>query len=414
MNTKARRVSFKGAHGLSLDARLQTPADVEPSAYALLAHCFSCSKDLTALVRLSKHLAAKGIAVLRFDFTGLGNSEGDFANTNFSSNVEDLVAAADFLRAEFAAPTLLIGHSFGGTAVLKAAPQIPEVRGVCTIAAPFDPAHILDSIRVDIDAVEAQGVATVNIGGRPFQIQRQFLDDVRDAQLAEDIAAFDGGLLVMHSPQDRVIDIRNAEQIFEAASYPKSFVTLDGASHLLRGAEHGQFAGEMLATWADLYIDRAQPAEATGEDSEPDTVLVEQTDEGLYVNRVVLGRHQFWVDEPLSMGGDDAGPDPYGLVCAALGACTSMTLRMYADRKEWPLEHVQVKVRHAKVSADGAADNKRGAQVDKFSREIRLRGDLDAAQRARLVEIANRCPVHRTLTRENIIETELLEFPDAQ
>jgi putative redox protein len=417
MSIDSRKVVFEGAHGQPLDARLDTPTGVQPVAYALLAHCFSCSKELIALSRISQHLAHIGIAVLRFDFTGLGHSEGEFANTNFSSNVGDLVAAASFLAEEYQAPSILIGHSFGGTAVLKAAGELDEIRAVCTIGAPFDPEHVLNLILDDIDEIEESGTARVELAGREFTMQRQFLADVRAASLADDIKALDAALLIMHSPQDDTVGVDNARLIFEAARHSKSFVSLDGADHLLSDPSDAQYVAEVLAAWSTRYVEYAKPGgdkPAPSDPSElvdrhPDEVLVLESGEGKYVNQVMVGRHQFYADEPVDVGGNDAGPDPYDLITAALGACTSMTLRMYAERQGWPLEQVQVRLNHAKIHAtseDFSGDHK-GQKIDKITRAITLLGELDDEQRRRLVEIAERCPVHQTLLRENLVETSL-------
>lgn len=411
MPVHSKKISFEGAHGHSLDARLDMP-DGEPEACALFAHCFTCSKDLFVVSQISRHLADKGIAVLRFDFTGLGHSEGEFANTNFSSNVADLVAAADFMREEYKAPSILIGHSFGGTAVLKAAADIPDAEAVCTIAAPFDPAHIEHLFSEAFAEVEKNGSAEVSIHGRTFTLERQFLEDIRSVEMEDAIGKLRRPLLLFHSPQDKVVGVDNARLIYDAARHPKSFVSLDGADHLITDQRDAQYVAEMIATWSTRYVPyrRELTDEERAELGEPnpDEVLVAETGEGKFLNHVIVGHHHFFADEPVEVGGNGAGPDPYDLIAAALGACTSMTLRMYADRKGWPLERVSVRLEHEKIHAgDCKKCEKNGGKIDQITRIIKVEGELDEAQRNRLLEIADRCPVHDTLTRQNSVESRL-------
>lgn len=388
-------VRFPGTQGHELAARLDTPPDA-PRAYALFAHCFTCSKDSKAATCVAQALATHGIATLRFDFTGLGASEGEFAATNFSSNVGDLLAAAQWLRTRHAAPQILIGHSLGGAAVLAAAGQVPEARAVATIGAPFEPAHVAHLVESGRDEIETKGEARVNIGGRPFNVRRQFLDDLDAQRPAATIGALRKALLVFHSPRDTIVDIDNAARIFTAAKHPKSFVSLDDADHLLTSHRHAAYAAEVLAAWASRYLD-LEPVS----DEPVQGVRVAETGEGKFAQLVIAGRHRFHADEPASAGGTDAGPSPYDLLLAGLGACTSMTLRMYAAQKQWPLERVSVDLHHAKVHATDCADcETKEGRIDRIEREIHLEGPLDETQRARLLEIANKCPVHRTLHSE--------------
>jgi len=409
--TDPTEIVFENRHGQRLAARLDLPRG-EPLAWALFAHCFTCSKDFPAAGRISRRLAASGLAVLRFDFTGLGSSEGDFANTNFSSNVDDLVAAAAHLREHHAAPSLLIGHSLGGAAALVAARRIDEVRAVCTIAAPSEPQHVRGLITDGLDAIEAGGVATVDIAGRPFRIQKQFLDDLDRHNLGEELGALRKALLVFHSPVDATVGIDHARRIYEAARGARSFVSLEDADHLLRDPRDARYVAEVLAAWVSRYL--AAPSGPAAErgaapDLAPGEVLVEEAARP-YGQRVVAGRHELVADEPASVGGADAGPGPYDYLLAALGACTSMTLRMYADRKGWPLERVSVRLRHDRVHAEDCAScEDADGQVDRIDRDLRIEGgELDDAQRARLLEIADRCPVHRTLENQKEIRTRLV------
>jgi len=406
MGPETERIEFVGASGHRLAARLDSPTG-SPRAYALFAHCFTCSKDIHAASRISRGLAERGLAVLRFDFTGLGASEGEFANTNFSSNVADLAAAAEFLRSSRQAPQVLIGHSLGGAAMLAAAEQIPEARAVCTIGAPADPSHVRQLFTHSEEQIADQGEAEVAIGGRSFRIQRQFLFDLEEQNLGRRIRSLGKALLVLHSPRDTIVEIDNARRIFEAARHPKSFVSLDDADHLLSRRTDAGYVATIVSAWAERYLPE-QPAADT--EAPGSGVLVAENGLGTYANEVRAGRHVLHADEPSSHGGGDTGPSPYEYLLAGLGACTSMTLRMYANRKGWPLERVAVRLRHAKIhAADCAECETSTGRVDRIDRELQIDGPLDTAQRQRLLEIADKCPVHRTLTSENVIVTKLLE-----
>ncbi len=402
------RIEFEGAHGDLLAARLDR-APGRPRAYALFAHCFTCSKDFVASSRVSRALAALGVSVLRFDFTGLGNSAGDFANTTFSSNVEDLVRAADFLRREHEAPALLLGHSLGGAAVLAAARRIPEAVAVATIGAPADPDHVTKLFANQHEEITARGEAMVTLAGRQFRIRRQLLEDLSAASLESAVANLGKALLVLHSPMDQTVGIANAGRLFQMARHPKSFVSLDGADHLLSRSEDAAYAAAIVAAWSSRFL----PGEATTDAPAPgdqQEVVVAENGDGIFGQAIRAGRHRLVADEPAEIGGADSGPTPYGLLLAALGACTSMTLRMYARRKQLPLERVTVRLHHERVhSADCADCDEKPARIDRIDRTLELTGDLDDAQRQRLLEIADRCPVHRTLIGEVRIETRLAE-----
>ena len=400
------RITFPGHSGDLLAARFDRPEGPH-LATALFAHCFTCSKDIPAARRIAGRLCAMGIAVLRFDFTGLGHSEGEFANTHFTSNVDDLVAAAAYLAGRNIGPGLLIGHSLGGAAVLKAAGQIASVKAVATLGAPFDPDHVTLNFANSLDEIEAEGTAHVDLGGRPFTITREFLRDVAGANLAPDIAALKRALLVLHAPQDATVGIENAARIFSAARHPKSFVTLDNADHLITRADDAEYAAEVIAAWAARYLDLKHPAPPPG--APEGVVRVSEADPDGFLQDVNGGpNHHALADEPAAYGGTDRGMTPYGFLAAGLGACTSMTIRMYARRKGWPLTHVRVDVTHDKVHAQDAGESS-ASKVDGFRREIVLEGDLDDAQRQRLLEIANKCPVHQTLERSSLVETLLAE-----
>ena len=399
------RFDFPNARGERLAALLDLPAGV-PRAYALFAHCFTCGKDVHAAKRIADRLKDHGIAVLRFDFTGLGGSGGEFANTTFSSNIADLVAAADHLRKTRAAPALLVGHSLGGAAVLSAAWQIPEVKAVATIAAPADPIHVTGLIKEHVAAIRAKGEVEVTLAGRPFRIRREFLDDIGEQQLDARISGLRRALLILHSPIDDTVGIENASHIFLTARHPKSFVSLDGADHLLSRAKDSAYAADVIAAWATRYVDM-KPAAAT-ETTAPGEVVVTETLRSHLQQEVAAGRHRLLADEPAAVGGNDSGPTPYDLLLAALGTCTSMTVRLYAERKALPLERVSVRLTHSRVHAEDCENcETREGKVDRIERVIAFEGALDDAQRKKLLEIADKCPVHRTLTSEINIRTTL-------
>jgi putative redox protein len=424
MTVRFEKLTFAGSQGAMLAARLELP-EGEPVAYALFAHCFTCTKDIFAAGRIAEGLARHGIAVLRFDFTGLGASEGDFAHTNFTSNTQDLVTAAAFLRERYRAPKILVGHSLGGAAVLAAAGEIPEAVAVATIAAPADPAHVARLFTAALPEIEAKGEAEVHLVGRPFRIRKQFLDDIARQNTAAKLGHLGKALIVFHSPRDQIVGIENARVIYDAARHPKSFISLDNADHLLTRRADAIYVAELLAAWASRYVG-ARPDEpvvagleaGSVESAEPtdvpgDVIVAEAGADpargrGRLAQEIRVGRHLLPADEPVEAGGTDTGPNPYDLLLAALGACTSMTLRLYADRKAWPLEQVSVRLHHDKIhAADCAECETREGKIDRIVRVIDLKGPLDEAQRRRLLEIAEKCPVHRTLHSEISIVSSL-------
>ena len=398
------KITFPGHSGETLAARLDRP-EGPPRAAAILAHCFTCSKDIPAARRIAGRLAAQGIAVLRFDFTGLGHSGGEFANTSFTSNVDDIAAAAEALRAQGLDPQLLVGHSLGGAAVLAAAPRIPGIRAVVTIGAPADPGHVTHHFAEALPRIEAEGSAEVSIGGRPFRVGRQFVHDVAEARLLDAVRHMRAALLVMHAPRDQTVGIENATEIFTAAKHPKSFVTLDGADHLVTNAADADYAAGVIAAWSARYLDLAEPPPKS--ETPEGVVRVAESSSAGFLQDISLGpRHHLVADEPQRLGGTDFGPTPYGLLAASLGACTSMTIRMYARRKGWPLTHVRADITQNKVHAQDAGGSDK---IDQFTRVIHLDGPLTPDQRQRLLEIADKCPVHHTLTRSSMVKTVLAE-----
>jgi len=399
------RLQFTGGGGEQLAAALELPVR-EPIAYALFAHCFTCGKDVLAARRIAVALAAKGIAVLRFDFTGLGSSEGDFANATFSSNVADLVRAADHLRGTRKAPAILIGHSLGGAAILAAAAQIPDAKAVVTIAAPSDPAHVTGLFADRLADIRTQGEVEVSLAGRPFRIRREFIDDVAEHNLMAHVNKLHRALLVMHAPADDTVGIDNATRIFVAARHPKSFVSLADADHLLTDKRDAAYVADVIAAWAERYLEPAAPEQADVSGKAPRNVVVRETRNSKLQQAITIGPHHLLADEPVAAGGEDSGPGPYDFLLAGLGACTSMTMRLYADRKSLALERVTVTLAHNKIHAEDCAEcETKVGMLDQIDRAIGMEGALDAEQRKRLMEIADKCPVHRTLTSEIRIVT---------
>jgi len=395
------RFDFPNGSGEQLSALLDKPAG-QPAAFALFAHCFTCGKDNLAAKRIAEGLTARGIAVLRFDFTGLGASGGEFANTTFSSNVADLVAAANHLRKTFRAPAILIGHSLGGAAVLAAASQVAEARAVAAIAAPADPAHVIGLFQQHVADIHEKGEVEVALAGRPFRIRKEFLKDVGMQQLEHCLRDLRKALLVLHSPTDDIVGIENASAIFTAAKHPKSFVSLSGADHLLGKRRDAVYVAEVIAAWSERYLDMVpEPGEMS-----IDGVLVEETRNGKFEQAIKAGPHRYLADEPTSVGGNGSGPSPYEYLLAGLGACTAMTIRLYADLKKVPLQHVSVRLKHDKIHAVDCenCETKEG-KIDRIDRDVILEGDLTAEQRDRLMEVADKCPVHRTLHGEIDIRT---------
>lgn len=405
---QSENIAFPNTAGQQLSGVLDLPHG-DPRAYALFAHCFTCSKNLKAATNIARAMTAAGIAVLRFDFTGLGQSEGAFEDTSFSSNVADLLAAVSWLTAEHRAPEILFGHSLGGTAVLQAAPQVPSAVAVATIGSPADPEHVAHMLRGAEDTLRDEGVAEVQLGGRPFLIRQQFVDDLSRHDLPGSIASLRKALLVMHAPLDDIVEIDNASALFVAAKHPKSYVSLDNADHLLSRNEDSRYAGEVLAAWAARYLPASDAA--NGLSAEPGEVVSRTMGAG-FATEVRAGGHTLLVDEPTSVGGTDAGPTPYDLLAAALATCTSMTLRMYAAHKKLELESATVRVTHGRIHAEDCVDcEQRDGMIHEFRRELRLAGNLTNEQRGRMLEIADRCPVHKTLHNEISIQSRLAVWP---
>ncbi|SHI62445.1 bifunctional alpha/beta hydrolase/OsmC family protein [Aquimarina spongiae] len=399
------KVSFINSEGQKLSGRLELPADQHPHNFALFAHCFTCNKNLSAVRNISRGLTSQGFGVLRFDFTGLGESEGDFEDTNFSGNVEDLVAAANFLKEEYQAPTVLIGHSLGGAAAIFAASELDSIKAVVTVGAPSNPKHVTHLLKSNLEEIEANGKAVVNLSGRDFTIKKQFIDDLQTKSLPEVAKNLNKALLVMHSPQDLTVEIKNAEEIYIAAKHPKSFVSLDGADHLLMRKEDSVYVGKVIAGWASRYVDIPETPKINSQHQ----VVASLDDSEGYTTKMKVGNHYMVADEPESVGGKDFGPSPYELVSAGLSACTAMTIKMYVARKGWKLENVEVHTSYGKTHAiDCENCEDPNAIIDTFEREIKLEGELDEKQIKRILQIADKCPVHKTLHSETQVITKLI------
>ncbi len=400
---KTEKVTFKNFKGETLSAKFEKPVDNNFSSCAVFAHCFTCSKNLNAVTNISRALTQNGIAVLRFDFTGLGESEGEFADTNFSSNVDDILAAVSFTEEKFHLPSVLIGHSLGGAAVLIAATKLPKLKAVATIGAPFEPAHVTHHVKNNIDEIKTKGEAEVSIGGRPFTIKKQFLEDLEKFDADKKIREIKKPLLILHSPQDLIVGIENAAKIYQAAVHPKSFISLDGADHLLTNKEDSVYAGTMIANWLKKYLPVQKP-----QPLETDKQVIVRTSENGYTTDIKTRNHFLTADEPAEVGGNDLGPTPYDLLLAALGACTSMTLRMYADRKKWNINEIKVHLQHSKTySTDCDNCDSSSSKIDFIERILEIDGNLSGEQKSRLIEIADKCPVHRTLHSQIKVETKL-------
>ena len=400
------KLEFENSKGEKLAGLLELPERIgDVSSFALFAHCFTCGKDIAAASRISRALAARGIAVLRFDFTGLGNSDGDFANTNFSSNIEDLILAAKALEENYRAPQILIGHSLGGAAVLGAAAKLDSVRAVVTIGAPATARHVAHLFKEKADQIQHQGEAVVSLGAREFSIKKQFLDDIDQYSSTEKIRDLGAALLVFHSPVDTIVSIDEAASIYQAARHPKSFISLDKADHLLSKADDAEYVALTIASWASRYLELGPDTDAVDNpDLVPGEVLISELNQkflrGMYSNS-----HFLRADEPQKYGGSDLGPNPYDLLLMSLGACTSMTMRMYANFKKLPLEDVTIRLLHERVHAEDCVDCE--DKLERITRRISLAGDLSEEQRQKFLEIADKCPVHRTLESDPQIVTVL-------
>lgn len=398
------KVTFTNKDEEQLAGRLELPLNQRPHNFVIFAHCFTCTKNLIAVKNISRKLTAAGFAVLRFDFTGLGESEGDFENTNFSGNVDDLVEAAQFLEAKYQSPTVIIGHSLGGAAAIYAANRISTIKAVAVINSPSDPAHVKNLLRNSTEEINKTGKATVNLGGVDFTIKKQFLDDLKNKSLKNVGGDFRKSLLILHSPQDKIVGIKNAEDLYIAAHHPKSFISLDGIDHLLTEKEDSAYVGKVIASWASRYV--SIPEEKVIKSKSKVAARLDDVEN--FTTQLKLGDHNYLADEPTSYSGNNFGPSPYELLSAGLAACTVMTIQMYARRKKWEVKEV---ICHVDYSKDHAVDCEHctddTAKIDTFKRKISFHGNLSEEQIKKLLEIADKCPVHKTLHTETQIITVL-------
>lgn len=391
MNTT--KVNFNNKNGEKLAARLELPPNQKPTQYALFAHCFTCNKNLAAVRNVTRTLALNGFGILRFDFTGLGESEGDFADTNFSSNIDDLIAAADFLTKNYSAPTLVIGHSLGGAAAIYAGAALSSIKAIATIGAPSQPQHVQHLFSEGIEAIQEKGSATVDLGGRTFVVKKQFIEDLQSTDLPSVVSKMHKPIIIFHSPQDSTVGIENAAEIYQAARHPKSFISLDGADHLLSNKHDSKYTGDMIASWVKRYLSFQEDALPSTENQ-----VVAQLGQDKYTTKINASGHAIIADEPESIGGNDFGPTPYDLISSGLGACTAITLKMYAERKKWDLQEVSVHINYRKRHLeDSQGVEEELNKIDHFEKIIELTGNLDQKQKERLIEIAEKCPVNKTL-----------------
>ncbi|WP_396603022.1 alpha/beta fold hydrolase [Algibacter sp. R77976] len=401
------KLNIKNKKGHKLQAYLELPVDQKPHYYAIFAHCFTCSSTLGAVRNISKSLTSHGFGVLRFDFTGLGRSEGEFSESHFSANVDDLLAVNEYLKAHYKAPSLLVGHSLGGAAVIVAASKLENIKAVATVGAPASVSHVTHLFSHGIEEVKQKGEVEVNIGGRPFKINEEFVQDFGKIDLPEITKNLRKPLLIMHAPFDRVVGIENAHKLYHDAHHPKSFVSLDDADHLLSNVKDSRYVGNMIGTWVQRYFETEDNTmlDTKGEQLVAHLNLVEDN----FTTSIQTKKHNFVADEPASIGGDDFGPSPYDYLSAGLAACTVMTLKMYAQRKKWDLQEVYAYITYSKKHSDDLLlDLDKPTRIDHLQKRLKFIGNLDEQQKTRLKEIASKCPVHKTLQSEVIIETELI------
>lgn len=401
---KSNKVNFNNHNDEELSGILDLPVDKKVHTYAIFAHCFTCNKNLKAIKNISSGLTSNGFGVLRFDFTGLGQSKGEFEDTNFSHNVDDLMAAHNFLNKNHKTPKLIIGHSLGGTAALFAAHQADSIRAVVTIGSPFQPEHVSKLIESKEEQIKKEGKAEVNLGGRNFTIKKDFYEDIRKNKIDDFIGDLKKPFLIFHSPQDKIVGVKNAEMLYKHAHHPKSFVSLDGADHLLSNSNDSSYIGEVIASWAKRYLEIDGKRIDLKSDHGVIASLNSQDD---FTTDMALGSHKMLADEPENFGGKNLGPNPYEFLSAALASCTAMTIQMYAKRKKWPLKNVEVHINHKKDHCEDCENLDKKSKIDILQRQLTLEGDLDEKQRKRLLEIADKCPVHKTLHSDIEVKTSL-------
>ncbi len=403
---KTLKITIPNIDNNALAAKLELPVNQIPKHYAIFAHCFTCNKDLSAVRNISRALTNHGFGVLRFDFTGLGHSHGAFENTSFSSNIDDITKVNEYLGANYQLPDLIIGHSLGGAAALVAASKLHNIKAVATIGAPSDISHVINLFSNGIDELEEKGVAEVSIGGRPFRVKNEMVKDFKSHDLTKIVTALKKPLLMFHSPQDATVAVKHAANLYHAAKHPKSFISLDGADHLLSNPKDAIYVGDMIGSWANRYLVKDEHKKLELENMQ---VVAALDNTNKFTTQIGTKTHTFLADEPISFGGDNLGPSPYELLMAGLGACTVMTMKLYAERKQWDLQAANVYLSYAKVHADDInIDTPDTNRIDYIEKKIFLEGNLDSKQKKRLIEIAAKCPVHKTLLNKVVINTEEL------
>ena len=404
---KTTKLEITNKKGLKLQAYLELPANQKPNNFAIFAHCFSCNSNFKATKNISRSLTNHGFGVLRFDFTGLGKSEGEFADSHFSANVEDLIDVHNYLETHYKAPSLLIGHSLGGAAVIVAASKLKNIKAVATVGAPATVGHVTHLFSHEPEDISEKGAIEVNIGGRPFKINEDFVADFSKTDLPKIIKELRKPILVMHAPFDKIVGIENAHEMYHNAHHPKSFVSLDAADHLLTKSSDSIYVGNMIGAWAKRYFEPEQNNMISSEGEQ----LVAHLNilEDNFTTSIQTKKHSFIADEPENVGGDDFGPSPYDFLSAGLAACTVMTLKLYAERKKWDLQEVFVYITYSKKHRDDLdIDADKPTRFDHLQKKLKFIGNLDEKQKQRLKEIAAKCPVHKTLQSKIIIETEIV------
>lgn len=404
---KSTKLKIENKKGHILNAFLELPANQKPNYYVIFAHCFTCSSTLGAVRNISNTLTTHGFGVVRFDFTGLGRSEGEFSESHFSGNVDDLIAVHNYMKTNFEAPCLLVGHSLGGAAVLVAASQLDDIKAVATIGAPATVSHVKHLFSHNINEIPEDVDVQVNIGGRPFVINKEFVSDFDKTDLPTIVKNLRKPLLILHSPIDTIVGIENAKQLYHHAHHPKSFVSLDNADHLLTNSKDSRYAGNMIGTWVERYFPKKENEmlDTEGEQLVGHLNLIEDN----FTTKIQTKNHDMIADEPISVGGNDFGPSPYQYLYAGLAACTTMTLKMYADRKGWDLQEVFVYISHSKKkNTELGIELEKPTRLDFITKKLKFVGDLSEEQKQRLKEIAAKCPVHKTLAGNVIFESEVV------
>ena len=401
---KTERLNIVNKKGVELSAKLELPANQRPNGYAIFAHCFTCSSNINAVTNISRTLTQHGFGVLRFDFTGLGRSKGEFADSHFSANISDLLDVHQYMAEHYEAPSLLVGHSLGGAAVLVAASKLDAVKAVATIGAPASAEHTTKHFASQMEGISKGEKVAVNIGGRSFNINKEFVEEFQSVDLMEVVKSMKKPLLVMHSPFDKIVGIENAQKIYQHAFHPKSFISLDDADHLLTKKEDSIYVGNLIGTWIQRYFSVKSKDELSTEGEQVVGHLNLKEDN--FTTSIQTKNHSIIADEPLKVGGDDFGPSPYELFSASLVACTTMTLKMYANRKKWDLQEVYVYVTHTKKQVQ---DGDEKIEISQLEKKLKFVGDLSEEQKTRLKEIAAKCPVHKTMLGDIEIETSVMD-----